>query len=98
MEKEPANLKKITYWVHAVQRMYARGIGTADVRAVLEGGKTIEAYPEEASASGRLILGWHGERPLHVVAGDASAGETVIVTVYEPDPEQWEAGFERRKR
>jgi hypothetical protein len=25
------------------------------------------------------------------------AAETVIITVYEPDPALWEAGFERRK-
>jgi len=89
---------KITYWVHAIQRMYERGISTADVRAVLEGGKTIESYPEDASSPGRLVLGWRGEHPLHVVVADLStADEAVIVTAYEPDTEQWESGFERRK-
>jgi hypothetical protein len=24
-------------------------------------------------------------------------GHTIVVTVYEPDPEQWEPGFQRRR-
>lgn len=46
----------------------------------------------------RLVLGWRGIRPIHIVAADnLSAGETIIVTVYEPDPQQWDSDFKRRK-
>jgi len=45
------------------------------------------------------LLGWSGSRPIHVVAAnDAPAQETIIVTVYQPDIEEWESGFKRRKR
>ena len=46
----------------------------------------------------RLVLGWRGARPLHIVVADnIEDGERIIVTVYEPDPDQWEADFRRRK-
>lgn len=62
-------------------------------------GETIETYPTDKPFPSRLILGWSGLRPLHVVAADnASAQETIIVTVYQPDIEEWESGFKRRKR
>ena len=37
-------------------------------------------------------------RPWHVVAADGPEDEAIIVvTVHEPDPARWEAGFTRRK-
>jgi len=35
----------------------------------------------------------------HVVAADnRKAGETIVITVYEPNPEEWEPDFKRRKK
>ncbi len=86
------------YRVHAIERMAERGIGDDDVRKVLGHGKVIESYPEDFPYPSILLLGWCGQRPIHVVAADNAADdETIIVTVYEPDPDRWESGFERRK-
>jgi hypothetical protein len=58
----------------------------------------IEDYPTDTPYPSRLILGWVGARPLHVVAADnAAAQETIIVTVYEPDPLLWHPGFRQRR-
>jgi len=38
---------KVTYRVHAVRRMFERGISEAQVREVLEGGEEITAYPDD---------------------------------------------------
>ncbi len=47
----------------------------------------------------RLVRGWSGSRPLHVVvAGSSEDDAMVVVTVYEPDPPLWDAGFMRRIR
>jgi len=43
------------------------------------------------------MLGWRGERPLHIVAADTPESKTIVITVYEPDPALWEPGFERKK-
>ena len=61
--------------------------------------ETIETYPEDKPFPSRLILGWCGSRPVHVVvADDGDAQETIVITVYQPDIEEWEAGFKGRKR
>jgi len=44
-------------------------------------------------------LGWHGARPLHVVVADDAADQTnIVVTVYEPAKDEWDADFKRRKK
>jgi hypothetical protein len=89
----------LIFRIHAIERMFQRGISKDDVRSVLEEGQVIEEYPEDQPCPSRLILGWRGTRPLHVVASDDSnTHETIIITVYEPDPAKWEAGFSRRRK
>ena len=84
--------------VHALRALAARGITIVDVRHVLDTGKTIEDNPADTPYPSRLILGWRGTRPLHVVAAaNAADHETIIITVYEPDPTRWDAGFETRQ-
>lgn len=74
------------------------GSAGEDVRHVLATGEVIEEYPDDTPYPSRLILGWCASRPLHVVVGDnIEAGEAIVITVYEPDSHQWEAGFRRKK-
>ena len=89
---------KITYRVHAVRRMFERRITDADVANVLAEGEKIATYPDDQPYPSRLLLGWRGTRPLHVVAAyNAANDEEVVVTVYEPDPKLWDDEFRRRK-
>jgi hypothetical protein len=45
-----------------------------------------------------LVLGFAGGRPIHVVfAIDSAAAVCIVVTVYEPQPDQWETDFRRRR-
>ncbi len=88
----------LVFRVHAIRRMFERDIGVAEVRHVVETGEVIETYPEEAPYPSRLLLGWSRSRPLHVVVADETeAGETIVVTVYEPDPALWDRDFCRRR-
>ena len=90
--------EKLIFRVHAVQRMFQRRISVEDVRHVLDTGEVIEEYPDDIPYPSRLILGERNQRPLHVVAAENTLNqETIVVTVYEPDPDQWEPGFRRRK-
>ena len=90
---------KLVYRVHALRRMFARSIILAEVRTVIEQGETIESYRADTPYPSRLLLGVVGGRPLHVVAADnADDDETIVVTVYEPDPALWQPGFRRRRR
>lgn len=88
---------KIVYRTHALVRMFQRKISVEDVRSMLVNGETIEDYPDDIPYPSCLILGWSGKRPLHVVAAyNESENETVIITVYEPDPVLWSEDFRRR--
>ncbi len=80
----------IRYTVHAAEHLIGRGIRRREVEAVLQRGERIEDYPEDPRGASYLMLGWQKARPLHVVAADDDQGkETVVITLYEPDPERW---------
>ncbi len=90
---------RLVFRVHAVQRMFQRRFSEQDIRRALESGEVIEEYPDDKPYPSRLVLGWLGSRPTHlVVADNDEAQETIVITVYEPDPEQWETDFKRRKK
>jgi len=78
--------------------MYQRNISEPEVRHVIATGETVEDYPDDTPYPSRLLLGWHGQRPLHVVVADnADDQENIVITVYEPDLTEWESDFKRRK-
>jgi len=77
--------------------MFERRISADEVRYVLETGEAIEEYPDDTPYPSRLIMGWYKGRPIHVVAANNSLDkEIIIITVYEPDPSEWDP--ECRKR
>lgn len=90
---------KVIYRSHAVRRMYERKITETEVLKILEQGKDIENYPEDQPYPSRLILGFVDLRPIHIVVADAlDISETIVITVYQPDIEKWEPGFEKRRK
>jgi hypothetical protein len=89
---------KILYRVHAVQRMFEREISPAKVRRALEAEDVIEDYSSEMLAPSRLLMGFQGKRPFHVVTSEnPEAGEVTVVTVYLPDSNKWKKDFRSRK-
>jgi hypothetical protein len=85
--------------LHAVKRMAKRAISEEDIRTVVTSGKTIEEYPNDMPYPSRLLLGWSGNRPLHVVvAENIEQQQVIVITVYEPDAERWTSDYARRKR
>ncbi len=89
----------IIFRIHAIERMFERRISEEHVRRVLQHGETIEDYSDEMPHPGGLMLGKHGKRPLHVVvAENTNEGESIVVTVYEPDPSQWKSNSRERKK
>jgi hypothetical protein len=90
--------ERLVFTGHAIQRMFERGIGKGDVQTVVAVGATIENYPRDTPLPSRLVLGFVGRRPIHVVfAIDSAAAVCIVVTVYEPQPDQWETDFRRRR-
>jgi hypothetical protein len=90
---------RLVFRVHAIQRMFQRNISVEEVRQVVAAGEIIEAYPDDKPFPSRLVLGWYGSRPIHVLIADkATSQETIIITVYQPNAAEWEPGFRRRTR
>ena len=89
---------QLDIWQHAAQRMLERNISVNDVLVVLNSGAIVEDHPEDTPFPIRLTLGWVGQRPVHVVwAAAAGTGRIVIITVYEPDPREWDNTFRGRR-
>lgn len=92
-------MKKLSFRVHAIQRMFQRQISKTEIRHTIEYGEVIEEYPEDTPFPSRLILGWRGTKPLHVVVADNIMDkEWIVITVYEPTLDKWDPDFERRKK
>ncbi len=89
---------QLVFSTHAIKRMFERGISRADVRHVVTTGEVIKQYPQDTPYPSELILGWCGNRPVHVVVStDVQAQKMYIVTVYAPDPNRWEPDFRKKK-
>ena len=90
--------KSIEFRLHAIQRIYERGISPKDVKNIVKSGKIIENYPKDIPFPSYLILGFVNEKPLHVVAAiDHINKKAIIITVYEPNPKLWQKDFEKRE-
>ncbi len=90
--------KAIIFGGHAIRRMFERRISPSDVRHLIEAGEIIASYPDDRPFPSRLMLGFVGHPPLHVVvAHDRAAATCHVVTVYVPDPEVWHPDYRTRR-
>lgn len=89
---------KICFRVHAVQRMFERNISVKSVSETLQSGQTIEDYSAEMPEPSRLILGFQGKRPFHMVTSEnPQTNQVIVITVYIPDPDKWNKDFKSRR-
>ena len=92
------NNPKTIFRVHAVQRMFEREVSVKNVLRAIESRETIEDYSSEMPEPSRLILGFQGKRPFHVVVSEnPETNETTVITVYVPDPNKWKKDSRSRR-
>jgi hypothetical protein len=78
--------------------MFERRISVKKVQEAIRSGETIEDYSSEMPEPSRLILGFQGKRPFHVVASEnPETNETIVITVYIPEPDRWKKDFRGRR-
>ena len=78
--------------------MFERKISIKSVSQALQSGVIIEDYSAEMPEPGRLILGFQGKRPFHVVTSEnPETSQTTIITVYLPDADKWNKDFKSRR-
>ena len=75
---------------HAVDQSIIRSISVREVREAFANGQVIEDYPGDKYGPSCLILGFtRVGRPLHIQCSYPSRPLAKVITLYEPDPEQW---------
>ena len=82
---------------HAVDQTILREISVQEIREAIKSAKIIEDYPEDKYGPSLLLFGiTNDKRPLHIQCSYPSKPLVKVITVYEPDPDQWIA-FKKRK-
>lgn len=83
---------------HVFSRMAEREFSPETIKSVIENGIVIKNYPDDTPYPSRLILGFDGKRPVHVVSAYNSENDTeYVITVYEPDIQKWSDDFTERR-
>jgi len=78
-------------------KLRQRQIEIRELEGVLSTGKIVEDYPDDPRGPSCLILGYTQKgRPLHIVCGIMGV-ELLIITAYEPSPEEWESDWKTRR-
>jgi hypothetical protein len=82
---------------HAVDQTILRRISVQEIREAIGNGKVIEDYPEDKYGPSCLVLGFTTNgKAIHVQSSYPSRPLVKIITVYEPDPNEW-IGYEQRR-
>ena len=90
------NPEQLVITQHSRKRFAERGIKLQDVIDAIQTGEIIEDYPTDTPFPSCLILGYSGERVLHVCAS-IDAEMVYVITSYSPDPAKWGADWKTRK-
>ncbi len=80
------------------EKLRRRRISAHNIEEAIANGAIIEDYPDDPRGPSCLILGYSGERPIHVACGRLEADEILMITAYQPDPDEWESDWTTRKR
>ncbi len=81
---------------HCRKRFAERNISVEDIIQVIDTGCIIETYPEDFPVPSCLILGYSGNRAIHICASIMD-DYIYLITAYIPDPEKWDDDWRTRK-
>lgn len=82
---------------HAFRRAIERNISELEIRTAGAHAEVIEECPEDKYSPSVLLLGYTATgRPLHMQVSAGASAMTRIVTLYEPDPDEWDEFRKRR--
>jgi hypothetical protein len=82
---------------HAFKRVVERNISDVEIRQAGASAEMIEDYPDDKYSPSCLLLGFTKRGcPLHVQVSYAEADLVKIITLYEPDQNEWMNFSQRR--
>ncbi len=75
---------------HAQQEAAAEQISVDDIKHAILAGRELEPYPSDPRGPSCLIVGQdESGRWMHVLCGNFSRENLLIITVYVPEPPKW---------
>lgn len=75
---------------HAVDNAILRHISVQEFREAIKSSEIIEDYPHDKYGPSCIVLGFTQKgRPLHIQCSYPSRLLIKIITLYEPDPNEW---------
>jgi len=75
---------------HALDQSILRGITVQEVQGAIKNGEVIEDYPQDKYGPSCLVFGMtKSDRPIHIQCSYPSREIVKVITLYQPDPEQW---------
>lgn len=83
---------------HAERERQAEDIELKDIKESILTGEIIEDYPNDPRGQSCLVLGYAGEKPIHIVCGWNKYDWLIIITVYIPVPPKWITPYKRGER
>ena len=88
---EKIKIKQYEFSKHAVDQSIVRRISLSEIeQAVSENALIIEDYPNDKYGPSCLMLGYTKKgRPLHIHCSYPNRSLVKIITLYQPDPDQW---------
>ena len=84
---------------HALKRAVERNISDKEIMEAAENITIIEDYPDDKYSPSCLLLGFTlVERPLHIQVSRIESDQTKIITLYEPNNNEWDSNYSIRRR
>ena len=81
---------KFEFSRHAFRRAVERNISDQEIREAGRQAEIIEEYPDDKFSASALLLGFTAtERPLHFQVSLMDTPLVKIITIYEPNPNEW---------
>lgn len=82
--------ERYEFSIHAADKSILLKITLAELREAIGSGEIIEDYPEDKYGPSCLIFGKTKKgRPIHMQCSYPARHKVKIITIYEPDPEEW---------
>ena len=82
---------------HAGSRLIERDISVDDIKSAIKTGEIIKQYEDDKPFPSCLILGTATNKTqIHVVVS-SSTDSLYIITVYQPDTDEWHENLKTRK-
>jgi hypothetical protein len=89
---------RVRWTYHVTMRLQQRALTAAMVRNAMATLETFESYPQDKYLPSVLLRGESEGCVFHVqIAMDVEGENIRIVTMYTPDPNEWEAGLRFRR-